>query len=185
MKSIGNEIKKFSVKSKIMILSFLFSVCSVSLIAQNNDSITMPDTHQPDVKIKVNREFDKDGNVVKYDSTYTWSWSSDGNQNFSVQFFNDTATSDLLQHFDNFDFFDDSFFRPFGNNMDSLFSRDPNVMNFGNMERQMQEMIQRQQQMMRVFFGEPPSEIIPEPKNDKPKQENPPVKKTSTGGIDI
>lgn len=33
---------------------------------------------EPNVKIDVKREYDDDGNITRFDSTYTWSWSDDG-----------------------------------------------------------------------------------------------------------
>ncbi|HBS89085.1 MAG: hypothetical protein A2W91_06515 [Bacteroidetes bacterium GWF2_38_335] len=41
--------------------------------------VMVAQTNEPKVDIKVNRELDENGNVVRYDSVYTWSWSSSGN----------------------------------------------------------------------------------------------------------
>ncbi len=32
---------------------------------------------KPDEQIKVDKEYDENGNLIRYDSTYVWSWSSD------------------------------------------------------------------------------------------------------------
>jgi len=37
----------------------------------------------PQEKSIVNKEFDKDGNLIQYDSTYVWQWNSDSTMNFS------------------------------------------------------------------------------------------------------
>jgi hypothetical protein len=34
---------------------------------------------RPDIRYKVDKRYDSKGNVIRYDSTYTWSYSSDGN----------------------------------------------------------------------------------------------------------
>ena len=36
----------------------------------------IPQNVKPKVDIKVNKKFDEDGNLIGYDSTYTWSYSS-------------------------------------------------------------------------------------------------------------
>lgn len=33
---------------------------------------------QPDVRVKVQKEYDDQGNITRYDSTYSYSWSGDG-----------------------------------------------------------------------------------------------------------
>jgi len=35
--------------------------------------------NKPKIQVKVNKVYDKNGNIVRYDSTYTWSYSSDNN----------------------------------------------------------------------------------------------------------
>lgn len=50
----------------MLILTFGFSFTH----AQKNQS-------KPEEKTFVNKEFDEDGNLIKYDSTFVWSWSGD------------------------------------------------------------------------------------------------------------
>lgn len=38
-----------------------------------------PDQGEPEVNWKVNKRYDDNGNLISYDSTYTWSYSNKGN----------------------------------------------------------------------------------------------------------
>ena len=77
----------------------------------------------PQEKSIVNKEFDKDGNLIQYDSTFVWQWNSDSTMNFSFdenfgfgkefpgmfeEFFGDSV-------FENFGFFNDQNFPSFNN----------------------------------------------------------------------
>jgi hypothetical protein len=42
-----------------------------------------PDSKKPDEQIKVNKEYDENGNLIGYDSTYVRSWSSDTTLNLA------------------------------------------------------------------------------------------------------
>jgi len=68
-----------------------------------NDTIKV----QPDVNIKVNKEYDENGNLIRYDSTYTYIYSNmDGNIQLQDSVFND-----FMQHFnEHFGIKDDPFF---------------------------------------------------------------------------
>ncbi len=56
---------------KRMIIVLVISVVGFSLAcAQNNRT-------KPEEKTIVNKEFDEDGNLIQYDSTFVWSWSGD------------------------------------------------------------------------------------------------------------
>lgn len=82
---------------------------------------------EPKVDIKVNREYDENGNVIRYDSTYTSTWSSPG--------FSGTLPDSLFRFdngFGNFSMFDlDSLFHQFDLMMpgtmfpDSMIFNDP------------------------------------------------------------
>lgn len=53
-------------------------------------SVTKPQTN-----IKVNKEFDKDGNLIRYDSTYSYYYSGDGSD-FII---NDSILGDFKSYF--------------------------------------------------------------------------------------
>ncbi|GAB4299732.1 MAG: hypothetical protein Kow0068_23170 [Marinilabiliales bacterium] len=88
-------------KNLILMLLVVFGI--VSLYAQQNN---------PKVDIKVNKEYDENGNIIRYDSTYTYYYSTDGStDNF---YFADSLLNQFSRGF--------SFFEP---DIDSLFFTDP------------------------------------------------------------
>jgi hypothetical protein len=100
-------------------------------VAQNPKSDkTQKPKNSPKEDIKVNREYDEKGNLIKFDSTYSYSFSSDTTLkdfNFkdfpdpfgmNFNFFND---SDFNQSF--FKDFDPSMFNSLRQNQDSLIRR--------------------------------------------------------------
>ncbi|MBL7969251.1 MAG: hypothetical protein JNK09_19770 [Prolixibacteraceae bacterium] len=101
-------------------LSFGFAA---SVQAQNKDI----KKSQPKEDIKVTREYDEQGNLIRFDSTYTYNWSSD------TTLLNSMVPPDLDQIFkDHFSFFGDTnffedfdqqFLSLFGNKRDSVISK--------------------------------------------------------------
>lgn len=97
-------------------LSFGFAA---SIQAQNKDI----KKSQPKEDIKVTREYDEQGNLIRFDSTYTYNWSSD------TTLLNSMGPMDLdkifKDHFSSFgdtnffEDFDQQFFSFFGNKRDS------------------------------------------------------------------
>lgn len=63
------------------------------------------DKGQPDVKIDVKKEYDEKGNMVLYDSTYSWSWS--GN---SDDMDLDSLLEKFHHHLEIYNLYDDDFF---------------------------------------------------------------------------
>jgi glycerophosphoryl diester phosphodiesterase len=122
------------------------------LMVQAQNKKTMPEE-----KSIVNKEFDENGNLLKYDSTYVWQWNSDSTFNFSFddnfafgkqfpgmfeEFFNDSVFEQFgflnkhdFQPFSDEEFFkhfqhsfpDSAFIQGFPFEQDSIFSFD-----FGN-----------------------------------------------------
>jgi hypothetical protein len=161
----------------LLIISGFFS-CSY---AQTVDLGTTPKkNNQPDVHVNVNRELDNNGNVIRYDSTYSWSWSSDSGQPIPENFFNDSSKLGSLNK--NM-FFNDPFFNSFG--ADSTLNPSFNDPFFNNFENQMQEMMQRQKEMMDELLGQPPIISAPDQKNNEKLEQKAHPKKTSGNGIDI
>ncbi len=116
---------------KQMVLTQIFLVIlSLTVFAQNDN--------KPKVDIKVNKEYDENGNIIRYDSTYTYFYSGNGEIPDSISFnfnfpgnslfidpffdrgFNLPLTFDDFFGFDNKDFFDDSFFHDFNAGYDKL-----------------------------------------------------------------
>ena len=111
-------------KCYIYLLALIFGF-QLTTMAQKSK----PDKVAPKEDIRVNREFDENGNLIKFDSTYTYRWSNDTTliqsftpEDLSIFFrnqskiFNDsTFFGDLF-----FDDFDQLFFSPFSNRKDSI-----------------------------------------------------------------
>ncbi len=101
---------------------FFMLICGLYLTnqAQNKDI----KKNQPKEDIKVNREFDEQGNLIRFDSTYIYNWTSDStfvNSMLSKDF--DRFFDDHFSHFNDSSFlgdFDNLFFIPFSNKHDSV-----------------------------------------------------------------
>ncbi|MEW4922607.1 hypothetical protein [Algibacter sp. 2305UL17-15] len=123
---------------------------------------------KPDENITVNKEYDEFGNLKRYDSIYSYSYSSEGKLSDSIKM-------QFQKHFKSHSFFDDSFF-------DNFFGRDSitgsfNSKNFFhdgfmNQNDQIEQMMKRMDSIQQLFFNQKPRMIIPpEPEKAKPKTE--------------
>ncbi|NOU59381.1 hypothetical protein [Marinifilum caeruleilacunae] len=65
-----------------LLLAIGILLISTTAFCQNTENHTIPKKD-----IKVNKEYDEDGNLIRYDSTYVYSWSSDSTHHF----FSDSA----------------------------------------------------------------------------------------------
>ncbi|HSO87196.1 MAG TPA: hypothetical protein VLQ91_11630 [Draconibacterium sp.] len=61
---------------KLTLMSIVLFTGVLMVQAQNKKTM-------PEEKSIVNKEFDENGNLLKYDSTYVWQWNSDSTMNFS------------------------------------------------------------------------------------------------------
>ncbi len=63
-------------KNIVIVLLVLFNVaCTAQSQKQESINKSKP---QPDISWKVDKQVDENGNIIRYDSTYTWSYSSSG-----------------------------------------------------------------------------------------------------------
>ena len=72
------ETKRFSriiLRLWVVLIVTVFASLTNQSIAQESKGNKPA---KPDVKIKVNKEYDEKGNVTRYDSTYSYSWSGNG-----------------------------------------------------------------------------------------------------------
>ena len=108
-------------KKPIILFQVAFFLCLVIGLAQENNEIEAPNE-----KIEVNKEFDEDGNLIRYDSVYSYSsgkWNHDELKMDSImkRFFTDRESIPLRDPFEMPDFiFPQVFPRHFGG-MDSIF----------------------------------------------------------------
>lgn len=122
--------KKLAMRSLIAISIILFCA-STPILAQKNT---------PHEKSTVKKEYDENGNLIQFDSTYVWQWSSDSTINFKQdenfafgnhfpQFFSDFDADSIIRRFGFSDkkmlipFDDEDFFSHFQNSLpDSMFT---------------------------------------------------------------
>jgi hypothetical protein len=114
---------------RFALILFLNSCLTISLLAQN------PDKKQnlPKEDSKVTREYDEKGNLIKFDSLYTYSWSGGDTtllKSFSPKDFPDMFGEDFgfspdstFKNHSFFDDFDQLFAQPFNGTRDSVFTR--------------------------------------------------------------
>jgi hypothetical protein len=140
----------------VLLFCLLFFNCS----GQNKQK-SDENTIKPDENIKVNKEYDEFGNLIKYDSIYSYSYSS----NSKLQ---DSLKQKFQQHFNTHSFFNDSFFDNFfkpdslsGNfNPDDFFNN-----GFMNHDGQIKNMMQRMDSIQKLFFNQYQGNFLPvEPK---------------------
>jgi hypothetical protein len=160
-------------------------------IVSNRDSIS----NQPRVDIHVKKQKDQNGNIIGYDSTYTSTWSNNGEMPENI----DSIFRSMQKHFSgNFSFN----MSPFGFKSPAL--KDSSMDSFNGMFddnwADMHKMIEQQRKMMEEFFNQQPilkvpdgvGKPAPKQKEESPKpkeQENPKeekaVKKSDTKTIDL
>ncbi len=142
---------------KKIVLIFAILAATFSLQAQILDDTSAINGVKPKIKIKVNKIYDENGNVVGYDSTYVWSYSNTVTNNNLITIDPDSLISRFKPLFDeNFNgfpsnpfdnrFFNDStMFFDFFNN-DHFFDKWQNeLFNF-------QKEIERMDSLKEIFF---------------------------------
>ncbi len=132
----------------------LLFVLAVSFLrAQDRDTI-----RGPVVNITVNKETDDQGNVIRYDSTYTWFWSSgDTVMESDTAFFRRFFSNEEGWHFNPGMLMPDSLpgfiFSPFDETLDPFFFGFPDTAAFRRLERLFRE-------FMRPFHGFPDEDLF-------------------------
>lgn len=97
---------------QILLSLVLFAFALTSCNGQNNDKTNNRDTTaisqtKPKTDIKVNKEYDKDGNLVRFDSTYSYYYSNIENDTILA----DSIFNSFRKNFnEQFNFYNDPFF---------------------------------------------------------------------------
>ena len=108
------------------LMAVTFAGCHAQEGGVKKDILSPQDTtvqNKPHETWKVDKRYDDSGNLVGYDSTYSWSYSSQGGVTYDVDA--DSVLNAFRQQFNGFpSFFSQSFGAAFGNN--SLFFQDFN-----------------------------------------------------------
>ena len=142
-----------------LILSILFSSCNAQ------ETNTQEQTNAPKTNIKVNKIYDENGNLVRYDSTYTYYYSNiagdtvkaDSILNIFKNIMHEKYSFSQDPFFDNF-FYQDS---TFNNN---FYSEDFFLKSFEMQMKEMQRLMQEMDSFKNQFF------MQQFPKNNKQKE---------------
>ncbi|TBM98499.1 hypothetical protein EYD45_16240 [Hyunsoonleella flava] len=144
----------------------LFCLLFFNCSGQDNTQKTEENTVKPDENITVNKEYDEFGNLKRYDSIYSYSYSSNGK-------LSDSLKLQFQQHFNSHSFFDDSFFDDFfgrdsisggGFYPDNFFQR-----GFMDHNQQIEQMMKRMDSIQQLFFRDRRQMIIP-PEPEQPEK---------------
>ena len=144
---------------------------------------------QPQIRYRVNVERDSNGNIIRYDSTYVMTWSSNG-QNpvdidslmqamgielvpFEGEFYgNDTTQNGYMPGFG---------MQPFGYMPDEYFNRMNEMMQ--QMEEMHRRMLEEMEQMQKMYGTEPPQPPIEVP--DTSTSDKVPVEELKTKSVNL
>ena len=128
-------------------------------------------TIKPDENIQVNKEYDEFGNLIKYDSIYSYRYSSNDTLSNNIQM-------QFQKHFNSHSFFNDSFYNDFFRR-DSITggynSKDFFQDGFMNQNNQIKNMMKRMDSIQQLFFNQHSKPIIPA----EPEKQKSNTKKTS------
>ena len=171
---------------KKLTLSIIGIVCATCMVeAQKQDS------NQPDQQIIVNKEFDEDGNLIGYDSTYIHSWPGDSTFHFDFddelifgsrfpnmdellkEFLGDSLNSGFSRNFKFSPFDDEEFFNNFMHSFsDSVFIEkfkfDNDSLPHFRHDFVFPDMKELQEQLKNFDF---PDNLIPQDLNEEQKKE--------------
>lgn len=165
---------------KIVFIAFLCVSCLFQLQAQD-----VTKKGEPDEQITVNKQYDENGNLTQYDSTYVHQWSTDSTFNFpfNEHFAFGGNMEELLHRFmgdsamANFGFPSDFFFSPFDDDFmnpmmtDSVFAQyfnthSDSLFNFHQMFPDMQAIQKQLEEQLDMQGSE-----FPEFKSQEQKEE--------------
>lgn len=137
----------------IPLFCLLFFNCS----GQNKQKQAEDSKIKPDESITVNKEYDEFGNLTRYDSIYSYSYSSNGK-------LSDSLKLKFQKHFNNHSIFDDDFFEDFfgkdsitgGFYPENFFHN-----GFINHNKHIENMMKRMDSIQQLFFYDDPKTLIP------------------------
>jgi len=141
---------------KIVLFSLLFSLVFTGCNGQNERKFEKYSTeNQPKTAIKVNKEYDKKGNLVRYDSTYSYYYSNiendsmlgDSVMNSFKNYFNSKY------YFSKDPYFNDLFFQDSLMRFD-FYTKDYFINRFLNNSRRMNSMFLEMDSLKNRFFME-------------------------------
>lgn len=132
-----NPSKIIYVYNSLLILASIFFIIN-PVFSQDENENTSKD---PNTQINVIIEYDDEGNLTRYDSTYTWSWSGDA---YLIDF--DSLMDNWNQHFREFEFYLNDPQAGWFENSDYMFDFNDLDSTFSEYYQQWDEEFQQQQQ---------------------------------------
>lgn len=170
MKTIFNIPNPIKAIIAVTVLIALAVILVNSVNAQKKDNPSKNKGQQPQVSIKVDKQTDKNGNVTRYDSTYSYSWSGQDNVPANI----DSMMRGMQEHFKGMPLgdksfgFDDSFFNDsvfLGGNFKGMFDNK----HFADLQR----MMAAQEKLFQQYFKQEPFLKVPDgvaPQQPKKKE---------------
>ncbi len=135
----------------VIILTLTFSVVSCGQTTEK-ETITSKESIEPKIDYKVNKKYDKNGNLIRYDSTYTNYYSNIDKDTLM----NDSIFKRFNEYFSTKDpfnnhFFDD-FFKQDSYPEDDFFTKDFFRESLKQNQEMMDKMMQRMDSLKNEFF---------------------------------
>ncbi|HBK71184.1 MAG TPA: hypothetical protein DDZ39_05925 [Flavobacteriaceae bacterium] len=139
-------------KKIILFISFAVILSSCNAQTKKEKEIAT-NKEKPKGNYKVNKEYDENGNLIKYDSIYTYYYSNVDKEEMR----NDSVFKKINEHLKGIDpLNNDSFFKEFFNqenlNEDDFFSEDFFSGNLNNNQEMMQKMMKRMDSLKNEFL---------------------------------
>ena len=145
-------------KQAFIILASVFLLVSCNAQTEkttdNKENIQYEDSIRPKIDYKVDRKYDKEGNLIKYDSTYTYYYSNIDKD----ALINDSVFSKFNDHFKNNPFSNQNFFDDFFKDdkylEDDFFKEDFFSEHFRKNQDLMEQMLFRMDSLKNLYFSE-------------------------------
>ncbi|MFC2105021.1 hypothetical protein ACFLS4_06700 [Bacteroidota bacterium] len=133
-----------------ILLSLIFTSCNGQ---ENKDIKKYFENNEPQTDIKVNKEYDENGNLIKYDSTYSYYYSTVENDPLlRDSIFNEFRISfNEMYHFSEDPFFDNLFFQDTLLDFD-FYSKDFFMNRFQNNRNRMNQLFLEMDSIKNLFL---------------------------------
>lgn len=132
----------------------IFMLLLFSCSAQENPKDKDSKAIVPKENVQVNKEYDEFGNLIKFDSIYSYSYSSNGK-------INDSLFLKIQEQFSKNRFFSDTFKNDFFAQDSTFFQNDFFSKGFMNHNQQINQMMKRMDSLQQLFFNQNQRAIIP------------------------
>jgi len=140
------EMKKLAI---LLMSALMLTGCN----AQDKDAKAKDNSIKPKIDYKVNKKYDDNGNLIGYDSTYTYYYSNIDKD----AMIKDSIFQKFNEHFSNLSMFEDDkffdeFFKQNTYSEDEFFKDDFFRESFKNNQKIMEEMMKSMDEMKNQFF---------------------------------